>query len=368
MRVLYLTMNPNRASTTVPTEGWFRLLRDRGLEPVLVSHTSGAFQAWTREQGIPAYEVPLPFPDRRRPFPFLRSLARVLRIARKHRIELVHCNEHEIYPVGQYAARIRQVPVVTGVHCTLRDGFSKWAFGGPRCPSRVFFVSRSSLEACRPDVEGNVPEDRWRVLYNGLDMDRFRPDLDLRQSFRKQHGLNGMFCVGVACALRPGKQLEHLFEAVARLGDPSVRLVLAGAAVTGDEEYSCVLLRQGRDLLGERLVYLGHQHELRPLYNALDICVNTSKEESFGISVLEAMSCGCPVLGYPSVSVSEVVGDAGEIVAQDSVTELSAALRRWRADAYLPAARAKARERAETAFDIRGSANQLWTEYQQILR
>ena len=52
MRVLYLTMNPNRESTTVPTEGWFRLLRDRGLEPVLVSNTSGAFQAWAHEQGI----------------------------------------------------------------------------------------------------------------------------------------------------------------------------------------------------------------------------------------------------------------------------------------------------------------------------
>ena len=33
MTVLYLTMNPNRESTTVPTEGWFRLLRGRGLEP-----------------------------------------------------------------------------------------------------------------------------------------------------------------------------------------------------------------------------------------------------------------------------------------------------------------------------------------------
>ena len=75
MRVLYLTMNPNRESTTVPTEGWFRLLKERGLEPVLVSNRSGSFQAWAKEQGVPCYEVPLPFPNSRRPWAFLRSLA-----------------------------------------------------------------------------------------------------------------------------------------------------------------------------------------------------------------------------------------------------------------------------------------------------
>src|SRR6476646_6625076 len=110
MRVLYLTMNPNRESTTVPTEGWFRLLRKQGLEPVLVSNTSGAFQQWAGEQGVPCSEVPLPFPARRRPWPFLRSLLRVVRIARRHHVQMVHCNEQDIYPTGQYVARVLGVP------------------------------------------------------------------------------------------------------------------------------------------------------------------------------------------------------------------------------------------------------------------
>jgi hypothetical protein len=63
MRVLYLTMNPNRQSTTVPTEGWFRELRPRGLEPVLVSNEVGAFHGWAVEQGIPAFHVRMPLPN-----------------------------------------------------------------------------------------------------------------------------------------------------------------------------------------------------------------------------------------------------------------------------------------------------------------
>lgn len=369
MRVLYLTMNPNRESTTVPTEGWFRLLREKGLEPVLVSNTSGAFQAWAAEQGIPSYEVPLPFPRRNWPLPFLRSLYRVWRIGRRHRIELVHCNEHDIYPIGQYVARLLGVPVVLSVHFTLRDGFSKWAFGGVRQPDRIFFISKGSLEACRPDVEPAVPESRWRILYNGLDLERFTPDAARRSAFRAAHGLNNMTAIGVACALRPRKQLEHLFDAASRVSDPSLRVVLAGGPVKGDERYSEALLETARDSLGSRFIHLGHLKDLRDFYNGLDLFVNTSQEEACSISVMESLACGCPVLGYPSTSVDEqILPTGGEIVPQDSVADLAAALERWLSDQpRLRNARLAARRRAEDVFDIKGLADQLWLEYQDTI-
>jgi glycosyltransferase involved in cell wall biosynthesis len=367
--VLYLTMNPNRESTTVPTEGWFRILRTQGLEPVLVSNKTGAFQAWAREQGVPCYEVPLPFPDRRRPAPFLTSLARVLWIARRHRVALVHCNEHDIYPIGQYAARLLRVPVIVSVHFTMREGFSEWAFHGQRCPRRIFFISEGSLDACRPGVERVIPRSRWRVLYNGIDLDRFRPDAELRGALRREHGLGDGPTIGVACALRPRKQLEHLFEAAAQVRRPGVRVLLAGGAVAGDEQYAEQLLERGRQLLGDRLIHLGHVRDLRPFYNALDLFVNTSQEEGCSISVIEALACGCPVVGYPSTSVHEqVLPSGGEIVAQDAVTDLASALGRWLADPVrLSSARSGARHRAEEMFDIRRRANQLWSEYESVL-
>jgi hypothetical protein len=64
-------MNPNRQSTTVPTEGWFRFLPARGLKPVLVSRELGAFHEWALEQGIPAYQDALPFPSKGKPLPFV---------------------------------------------------------------------------------------------------------------------------------------------------------------------------------------------------------------------------------------------------------------------------------------------------------
>jgi mannosyltransferase len=215
-----------------------------------------------------------------------------------------------------------------------------------------------------------IPEDKWRVLPNGLDLDHFVPDRGRRDEFRRQHGLDGAAVLGVACALRPRKQLEHLFQAVARLDTPGLRVVVAGAAVQGDEAYAEDLLRTARATLGDRLVYVGHLTELRGFYNALDIFVNTSHEEACSISVLESLACGCPIVAYPSKSVDgQILPHGGEIVEQDNVELLTAALRRWLTGGpTLSERRVGARRMAEECFDIRKLSNQLWTEYESILQ
>jgi glycosyltransferase involved in cell wall biosynthesis len=370
MRVLYLTMNPNRASTTVPTEGWFRVLRARGLEPVLASNELGAFHEWTKAQGIPAVQVRMPVPSEFSIKTLAPAVWRLWRLARRHRIQIIHSNEQDLYAVAQYLGKVCRLPVVVSVHFTMDRGFCEWAFGGSRNPTKIFFVSPGSLEACRPGVQGVIAEDKWRVLPNGLDLDHFAPDPAQRDQFRREHGLEGGLAIGVACALRPRKQLEHLFAAAARLDTPGLRVVVAGAAVQGDEAYAEDLLGNARRTLGDRLVYVGHLNELRGFYNALDIFVNTSHEEACSISVLESLACACPIVAYPSKSVDgQILPHGGEIVEQDNVELLTSTLRRWLAEpSTLRARRAGARRMAEECFDIRKLSNQLWTEYDGILQ
>lgn len=369
MNVLYLTMNPNRASTTVPTEGWFRHLRSQGLRPVLVSHELGGFHEWAVEQGIPAFHVSLPFPNKWNPAPLLSSLWKLRRLVRKYKIQLIHCNEQNIYPIGQYLARWCRLPVVVSIHFTMERPFCTWAFGGRRQPDRIFFISPGNLEACREGVEGVIDPDRWRMLFNGLELDHFRPDPVRRERFRSANGLENAKVIGTACALRARKQLEHLGEVVPRLGEANVRVVVAGGPVPDERDYARDLLNTLRKNLGDRLVYLGHLNELRDLYNGLDVFVNTSQEEACSISVLEAMACGCPVVGYPSKSVDgQVLPGGGEIVPQDDVTSLVGTLNRWLGDPQrLEAGRTGARRRVEQEFDISRISRQLWEEYRALV-
>jgi glycosyltransferase involved in cell wall biosynthesis len=369
MRVLYLTMNPNRASTTVPTEGWFRELRPNGLQPVLASKEIGSFHEWTASQGIPAFRVPMPVPSEFSKRRLLAPLWKLRRLVKRYGIQLVHSNEQDLYPVAQYLGKLCSVPVVVSVHFTMDRGFCEWAFGGARNPKMIFFVSAGSREACRPGIEGVVPERKWRVLPNGLDLDHFVRDPARGRQFREQHRLGAGPVIGVACALRPRKQLEHLFEAATRLDMPELRVVVAGGAVKGDEAYADALLRTARTTLGDRLVAVGHLDELRGFYNALDIFVNTSQEEACSISVSESLACGCPVVAYPSKSVDgQILPDGGEVVTQDSIHDLAAVLRRWLGDPQiLQARRVGARRTAEAYFDIRQLSRQLWNEYERIL-
>jgi len=371
MRVLYLTYTPfpGRASTTVPTEGWFQYLPAKGLEPVLISHQARMFHEWAVDRGVPAYEVPLPFPSKRNPLPFLRSLWRLRRIARRHKIQLIHCNEQNIYPMGQYLARMLKVPIVVSVHFTMERGFCEWAFSGNRAPDRMFFVSQGNLEACRTSIEGLIPESHRRVLYNGLDLSWYRPETHLRAQFREQHLLDGSIALGVACALRPRKQLEHLFQLGERLASKNLKIVVAGGPVQGDESYAENLIGEWTRRLNGRLSMLGYLDELRGFYNGIDIFVNTSQEEACSISVMEALACGCPVLGYPSKSVDDqILPNGGEIVPQDNVADLARALQGWLAESdRLEKRRAMARQQAEDRFDIRKLSDQLWDEYTQLL-
>jgi glycosyltransferase involved in cell wall biosynthesis len=366
--VLYLTANRNRASSNVSTEGWFRLLPQRGLRPVLVSSSAGAFHDWAGLQSIPSYVMPLPSPDKWRPWKYLATLTKLLGIVLRFKIQLVHAIEENVYPIAADLARLCRLPVIVGVHCRIERGFSAWAFGGRRQPDRLFFLSDGSRNVCCQAVDGVVDKASWRLLRNGLDIDSFRPDSAAGEQFRRDHGLGNQVLVGAASWLRPGKQLEHLFLIATRI-DPSVSVVLAGGVAPGEEAYAKELLASGNQMLRNRLRFVGCLNDLRGYYNALDLYINTSKEETCSISIIEALACGCPVIGYPSVSVAEqVLPDGGEIVAQDNCDQLTDVLNRWLNDcARRQIAKNGARRRAENAFDIRTISDQLWREYQEVL-
>lgn len=369
MRVLYLTMNPSRTSTTVPTEGWFRLLTKRGLRPVLVSHECGPFHEWCVQHEIPSYQNPLPFPSKANILGFLLALWQLWRIVKRHHIQLIHCNEQDVYPIGRCLGRLCRLPTVVSVHCMMSRPFCEWAFRGKRCPDRIFFVSRGSQEACRPVVEGIIPEDRWCVLYNGLDLQYFKPDAELRRAFRSGKKIDDSIVIGVACALRAVKQLEHFFAAAEKIRDDRLRVMVAGAPFTGEEAYGENLRAVAKEKLGESLSLLGHIEDLRPFYNGLDIFVNTSRGEACSISVIESLSCGCPVVGYPSTSVDDqILPLGGEIVEQGNVNALAEALNRWIKDPNLGSTkRGSARTQAERKFDIHQLSDELWAEYGKIV-
>ncbi|TFH24673.1 MAG: glycosyltransferase, partial [Myxococcales bacterium] len=112
--------------------------------------------------------------------------------------------------------------------------------------------------------------------------------------------------------LQPRKNIDVIAETF-RLaaGDRPWRLLLAGRMRPGYRP-RCL------DSDDERIAYLGEiaQEEVPLFLGALDCMISPSSYEGFGLSFLEAMAAGCPVVGVANSSVPEVVGDAGILLAR----------------------------------------------------
>ncbi len=149
-------------------------------------------------------------------------------------------------------------------------------------------------------------------------------DPDLLNKIRKKYSLREPYVLFVG-SLKPHKNLSCLIEAmrsVRRQQKVPHELVVVGRR---DAKYPDIsqLIR-----LNTFVRYLGEipDSDLAALYSLTDLFVLPSLYEGFGLTVLEAMACGAPVLTSNRASLPEVVGDAGKTFDPLRVDALSGLL------------------------------------------
>jgi glycosyltransferase involved in cell wall biosynthesis len=334
-RVLLATNSCDRGSTSRTLESWARLLPACGIDPIVTLGGDGPLLDVLRQSGIPVYEHPIRFFfEPRRPLPFLSAIAKLAWRIRQSGADLVHVNEHEHYPVVGRAAYLAGVPTVVHIRFKPEAAMCRWLFKPPYTPHRVFFTSRTQMDDSYANVASAVPPDRFRLIYNGLDFEAFGTDEAARARVRSEWMLEPTaFVVGTASSISPRKRLSHFVRLVVNLahsGLPVKGFIAGRPYFAEDEREMSALQRLVSDLGAEQLVtFLGYVEPAEPLYHAWDVCVSTSEYETFGMTMLEAMACGCPVLAYPGGSVAEIIGDGGTVVPDSDLEALTAACARF---------------------------------------
>ncbi len=142
------------------------------------------------------------------------------------------------------------------------------------------------------------------------------------------------FVIGFVGRLIRAKGLHVLLEALAGVpGEWELRVV-----GTGEERQpaEALALRLG---IAERVVFLGHQPStaMPDIVRGFDLLVGPSLtaptwKEQFGRMLVEAMSCGVPVIGSDSGEIPNVIGEAGVVVPEGNVPMLRDAIVRLRDD------------------------------------
>lgn len=166
----------------------------------------------------------------------------------------------------------------------------------------------------RWEVAQGATRDKIKVIYNGVDTDRFVPAADESSHER----------VVATARIDPLKDIEtflHMAAAVHR-ARPETRFAVYGAVADHDYFDKCVRLRHELGLA--ELVEMGIESpNVVTAYHTADVIVLTSVSEAFPYSVLEAMSCGKVVVATDVGGVREVLESNGALVPARDVGALA---------------------------------------------
>ena len=288
---------------------------------------------------LPAGEVVIEEPPRR----FAAGKARKLwweqiglpRAVRRARVELVHIPYHAapLLRDRPYIVTIHDlVPLAYPVYMNSRQMRLYYRLACYTASRAELILTDSNHSADDIQRQLGVPRDRIRAIPLSAD-ERYRalPSDEPRvAAARARFGLTGPFIFNIA-GLDVRKNQAALIRAfgLAREQLPAgTRLVIAGAAHSGHpDRYPPLAPVAAEAGVADWTIFTGRisDDEKLALLNAADLYVDPSLYEGFGISPLEAMRCGTPVIASDRSSLPEVVGEGGLLV-EPTPDKLAAAL------------------------------------------
>lgn len=189
-----------------------------------------------------------------------------------------------------------------------------------------------------------------RVIPNFVDTEAYKytPCGELERQIKR----DGEFVMIHVSNFRPVKRVQDCVRVLAEVRKSvNARLVFVGdGPERSDAERLC------RELgVWEHVLFLGKQHALPEILSTADIFLLPSQQESFGLSALEAMACGVPVIATNIGGIGEVVqhGECGYLAELGDVDRMARyCVELFKNKKKLDAFRVAARTRATEKFDI----------------
>lgn len=261
----------------------------------------------------------LVFPElgrRVRPWQDLVALAKLIRLFRRVRPEVVHTHTAKAGTLGRIAAVIARVPVrIHTFHGHVFRGYfgplTTWLVLGverllARFSTRIVAISQS--QAAEISERFRIcPRSRIEVIPLGLDLDRFRPERieATRGELRSELGAGDCPIVTIVGRLVPIKNHDLFLEVAALLRRQGRECLFV--VVGGGPEAERLQLRSKELDLTEQVRFLGWRKDLDRIYADSDLVVLTSNNEGTPVSLIEALASGCAVVSTDVGGVSDVL-------------------------------------------------------------
>lgn len=291
-------------------------------------------------------------------------------LAKRHDIIHLHNRFFTSFANAALAARkIAKKPLVLTIHNSKTKGISLAtdlfgnlfdSFYGDfviKSADHVIGNSQYSLDITAPFV----PARKKRVVYNGIDLKRYR-----KVKSRVKQRLGCKFLSATTCRLVRQKGLAYLVDSLRLVDVDGFHAVVVG----GGPLLKSLARRAEKQGVSGRMTFTGkvpHENLLQVL-SAADCFVLPSLYEPFGMAVTEAMALGVPVATSSAGGLPEVVGDAGVLFKPRSPRAIADAINRLAGDKRLRNRLGRAGlERARKVFDWDKIAVKVEETYEDVL-
>lgn len=260
-----------------------------------------------------------------------------------------HVRRNSEMQAALFARDILRLPVRIVFTSAAQRRHSAW----PR-----FLISRMDAVIATTETAASFVPHVRAVVPHGVDTDRFTPARDRAAAWRAT-GFSGTYGIVTVGRIRPEKGTDLFVKAMIRALPqlPGATAVVAGLAKPADAAFLAALRSEvARANLTQRILFPGEVPALRmpQLMQGAALLLALPRYEGYGLTPLEAMAAGAPVIATATGHFAEFVGaDAGHIVArEDWAAAADAAVALLSDPARHAAASAAARARAVTRFAV----------------
>ncbi len=225
--------------------------------------------------------------------------------------DLIHY--HTFGPLALMNRKMAQGKTVLTAHSTPRinlDNIALARYINKRYPKiyRRFDHIITISQPCTDEVTAMVPEIPVTYIPNGVNRSYFQRDEEKRAAFRDMYGIPEEQEVILSVAqLTPRKGLYD-FLALSRMF-PEKTFVWVGGFPYGALSKDWIRIRRLKRRCGENVIFPGYVDEIVSPYSAADIFFMPSYAETFGLVILEALSCGLPVIARDIPEFHDIFGD-----------------------------------------------------------
>ena len=188
----------------------------------------------------------------------------------------------------------------------------KWAVKGLRKADHIISVSNHTAKDIKQIL--NIKPEYITIVPNAVEP-RFHqlPSTEI-VAFRQQHHISPeQFCLLNVGSNQPRKNFITVLKVLKELKDKGLNIHLFRTGPELSDEFKIFIQTHN---LSDCITDFGRPSNttLTKIYNAADVLVSPSLYEGFGMTLLEAMACGTPVITSNATSLPEVAGDAGIVV------------------------------------------------------